>query len=230
MWCRPDPSSVSPIYMPGRLRTASRPFRTLIASAPYSAVAVKEGVEASVIRSVTGSSLAVCRRGHLTRLDAQESGIVAGGGEQQFIGAGHEGLGAELAQLGKEPGPALGVEMGDHLVQQEQRGMAVEIVAHRPGMGQDGADQQGLLLAGGAVLGSHVLGAVRHQELAAMRTGERPAGRLVEAATVMQDLAIGILGLDGRPGPDIILEAALDVHLDPRKGAAEGGRQGLPDI
>src|SRR5215468_3305255 len=35
MWCRPEPSSVSPMYMPGRLRTASRPFRTLIASASY---------------------------------------------------------------------------------------------------------------------------------------------------------------------------------------------------
>src|SRR5258707_11387567 len=36
MWCKPEPSSVSPIYMPGRLRTASRPFRTLMASEPYS--------------------------------------------------------------------------------------------------------------------------------------------------------------------------------------------------
>ena len=30
MWCRPVPSSVSPMYIPGRLRTASRPFKTLI--------------------------------------------------------------------------------------------------------------------------------------------------------------------------------------------------------
>jgi hypothetical protein len=30
MWCRPEPSSVSPMYMPGRLRTASRPLSTLI--------------------------------------------------------------------------------------------------------------------------------------------------------------------------------------------------------
>ena len=36
IWCRPDPSSVSPIYMPGRLRTASRPFSTLMEEAPYS--------------------------------------------------------------------------------------------------------------------------------------------------------------------------------------------------
>src|SRR5580765_5160363 len=34
MWCRPVPSEVSPMYIPGRLRTASRPFRTLIASEP----------------------------------------------------------------------------------------------------------------------------------------------------------------------------------------------------
>ena len=30
MWCRPVPSDVSPMYMPGRLRTASRPFSTLM--------------------------------------------------------------------------------------------------------------------------------------------------------------------------------------------------------
>ena len=30
MWWRPEPSSVSPMYMPGRLRTASRPLRTLM--------------------------------------------------------------------------------------------------------------------------------------------------------------------------------------------------------
>src|SRR3954467_10289826 len=36
MWCKPVPSEVSPMYMPGRLRTASRPFRTLMASEAYS--------------------------------------------------------------------------------------------------------------------------------------------------------------------------------------------------
>src|SRR6266850_6044037 len=35
MWCKPVPSEVSPMYMPGRLRTASRPFKTLMASEPY---------------------------------------------------------------------------------------------------------------------------------------------------------------------------------------------------
>src|SRR3954468_1022376 len=39
MWCKPVPSEVSPMYMPGRLRTASSPFRTLIESEPYSELA-----------------------------------------------------------------------------------------------------------------------------------------------------------------------------------------------
>ena len=33
MWCNPDPSSVSPMYIPGRLRTASKPFKTVMESA-----------------------------------------------------------------------------------------------------------------------------------------------------------------------------------------------------
>src|SRR4029078_9748220 len=51
MWWRPEPSSVSPIYMPGRLRTASRPFSTLIDSAPYSAAASALRLEAGVMVS-----------------------------------------------------------------------------------------------------------------------------------------------------------------------------------
>src|SRR5699024_8493498 len=34
-WCRPD-SLVEPMYMPGRLRTASRPSSTWISDPPYS--------------------------------------------------------------------------------------------------------------------------------------------------------------------------------------------------
>src|SRR5512133_3034670 len=36
-WCRPVPSEVSPMYMPGRLRTASRPSRIWMDDAPYAA-------------------------------------------------------------------------------------------------------------------------------------------------------------------------------------------------
>src|SRR5574343_460837 len=35
MWCRPLPSSVSPMYIPGRLRTASNPFSTLMLEESY---------------------------------------------------------------------------------------------------------------------------------------------------------------------------------------------------
>jgi len=33
-WCRPVPSLVSPMYMPGRLRTASRPSRMVMEPSP----------------------------------------------------------------------------------------------------------------------------------------------------------------------------------------------------
>src|SRR3954470_21624232 len=46
MWWRPEPSSVSPIYIPGRLRTASRPFNTLMLWAPYSS-----GAESGVLKA-----------------------------------------------------------------------------------------------------------------------------------------------------------------------------------
>src|SRR5262245_35202402 len=39
MWCRPVPSEVSPMYMPGRLRTASRPLRILMLEESYSSAA-----------------------------------------------------------------------------------------------------------------------------------------------------------------------------------------------
>src|SRR6185437_10543146 len=39
MWCRPVPSEVSPMYMAGRLRTASRPLRILMLLESYSAAA-----------------------------------------------------------------------------------------------------------------------------------------------------------------------------------------------
>src|SRR3989338_6725079 len=38
MWCKPVPSFVSPIYIPGRLRTASSPFKTLMLSEVYSLI------------------------------------------------------------------------------------------------------------------------------------------------------------------------------------------------
>src|SRR5471032_1724622 len=46
-WCRPVPSEVSPMYMPGRLRTASRPSRIWMEDAPYSSVLAGTGTGCS---------------------------------------------------------------------------------------------------------------------------------------------------------------------------------------
>src|SRR3972149_2161837 len=53
MWCSPVPSEVSPIYIPGRLRTASSPLSTLILSESYWSVLVCSGFPASLIFSVS---------------------------------------------------------------------------------------------------------------------------------------------------------------------------------
>src|SRR5215469_16828806 len=79
MWCRPEPSSVSPIYMPGRLRTASRPFSTLMLSAPYSFML---GFACEDIALLLTQELAV--------LDQEDFGFRAV--EKGKICAGHPGL------------------------------------------------------------------------------------------------------------------------------------------
>src|SRR4051812_21643764 len=60
MWCSPVPSAVSPMYMPGRLRTASRPFRTLIESEPYSCgsgICLSASPTATILLNVMSSIL-----------------------------------------------------------------------------------------------------------------------------------------------------------------------------
>ena len=59
MWCRPVPSDVSPMYMPGRLRTASRPLRILMLDESYSADmrALEFSCSGSVANSVSAFSL-----------------------------------------------------------------------------------------------------------------------------------------------------------------------------
>ncbi len=47
-WCRPEPSWTSPMYMPGRLRTASRPSRTVMLVLSYVG-AVVGGVDWGVL-------------------------------------------------------------------------------------------------------------------------------------------------------------------------------------
>src|SRR5271165_7085280 len=87
MWCRPEPSSVSPIYMPGRLRTASRPFSTLMESAPYSSP-LSGGLGGNVI----GRSYLPRKR---AGVDEEDVRAVAETVEQRKVGACHPGLCAE---------------------------------------------------------------------------------------------------------------------------------------
>src|SRR5690606_36610999 len=112
MWCRPEPSSVSPIYMPGRLRTASRPLRTLMDSAPYSGVApgVVSGVSVMEFRcqrqlSRPGgrgaeSRADACLRYRLPRLIFQALAGICGG--LAACGRGRFGTAANLARFAAE--------------------------------------------------------------------------------------------------------------------------------
>src|SRR5215469_15401498 len=86
MWCRPEPSSVSPIYMPGRLRTASRPFSTLMDSAPYSFSSGGSGG-----KDIANSFLPRKMAG----IDEKDVGERIEALEQRKIGARHPGLGAK---------------------------------------------------------------------------------------------------------------------------------------
>ena len=59
-WWRPEPSWTSPMYMPGRLRTASRPSRTVMLSLPY---VDGGGTLGDAVALVIRCSGCVCRKG-----------------------------------------------------------------------------------------------------------------------------------------------------------------------
>src|SRR6202011_4882595 len=105
MWCRPEPSSVSPIYMPGRLRTASRPRSTLIDCALYSPSS----------GGSTGSLIDHCPCASARRDDgighAEKLSCSLELGEQRRIGPGEPRLAAERDDLAEQRGAALAVEM-----------------------------------------------------------------------------------------------------------------------
>src|SRR5471032_207722 len=97
MWCRPVPSSVSPMYMPGRLRTASRPRSTLIESASYSSPlpAVARFSSFSLMISVPEKSVRRDRSvGHAQDLRAADERL-----EKLGIGAGHPALHSQRHHL-----------------------------------------------------------------------------------------------------------------------------------
>src|SRR5690349_5054892 len=57
MWCSPVPSDVSPMYMPGRLRTASRPLRILMLEESYSSPCWRGLVCAGVISAFVSNQV-----------------------------------------------------------------------------------------------------------------------------------------------------------------------------
>src|SRR5438067_1104495 len=110
MWCRPERSSVSPMYMPGRFRTASRPFRSLIESVLYAVLLIglrssRHGAQRTGRRCVTGPHLE--NRGDPA---AEPRGR---------RGARQENRGTFGKTLEKLHGPALG-QAGVEIVRREQ--------------------------------------------------------------------------------------------------------------
>jgi hypothetical protein len=81
--------------------------------------------------------------------DVEELAAAGEGREEGLVGAGEPALGTELDQALQEEGSAAGVEMGRHLVEEED-GEIAEAAAAEPSLGEDDADQEGLLAAGGA--------------------------------------------------------------------------------
>src|SRR5680860_638009 len=153
MWWRPEPSSVSPIYMPGRLRTASRPFRTLIDSAPYSAAAAALRLEAGVMvpwRRLLVLLAALSHRAEsgpdLTPIYRENLGVLCHRGEQVPVGPGHPGLGAQAQDFAKKGLAAPLVQMGRHLVQKHEWGRTFKLL-DQLGLGENEPDQKRLLFA-----------------------------------------------------------------------------------
>src|SRR3972149_11737494 len=166
MWWRPEPSSVSPIYMPGRLRTASRPFSTLIDSAPDSEAAAALRLEAGVMvpwRQLLVLLAASSRRGDsgldLTPIHRENLGVLCHRIQQFPGGPGHPGLGAEAQNFAKKGRAASLIEMGRHLVQKDERGGAFQLL-DQFGLGEIEPDQKRLLLARGAERRGGIFGPV----------------------------------------------------------------------
>src|SRR5437016_154790 len=117
MWCRPEPSSVSPIYMPGRLRTGSRPCSTLIECSSYSIG--RTGSEADGF-AIIGFGFSLQNGFGQTAVgDRQKAGGATQWREQGGLGAGDPGLAVEPGQHLEQRSAAHRIEMGGDLVEQQ---------------------------------------------------------------------------------------------------------------
>ena len=104
---------------------------------------------------------------------------------------------------------------------------AVAVPAHEVGVRQYEADQQRLLLAGGADAGRHLLGAVADDEVGAVRPFQRAARRAVALARARQRCGVGVLHVDGGR----CAESASSDPADGQFGPGEGARgRRLPPV
>src|SRR4051795_9638655 len=102
--------------------------------------------------------------------------------EQPRLGAGQPSLGTEIDKCGQQLDTAARVEMGSHLVQQENGQIAVAAQT-QPGLRQHDANKVGLLPAGGAARRGLAVQAVDSDKVAAVRSDGGSTGYGVVVAT-----------------------------------------------
>ena len=111
-------------------------------------------------------------------------------GKDGSIGAGQERLAAELVEDVEQCfAPGL-VEMGGDLVEEDDRGLAGD-PGDQPRLREDEADEEGLLFAGRAAVGSGVFGGMADEEVGEVGAEERAAGGGVARPFRPEERAIG---------------------------------------
>src|SRR5262245_23062183 len=108
-----------------------------------------------------GPKLAFWSGVYCTPIHRQDLGLRRNCGEGRAVGPGHPGLGLEVQNLAEKCLSASLVEMGRDLVEQDERGCAGKR-SDQLGFRQNETEQERLLLAGGAVAGRCIVGAVKH--------------------------------------------------------------------
>src|SRR5262245_20513990 len=97
---------------------------------------------------VPGSEKSVPRSGaYSTPIHCQDLGLRPQRSEDFTVGSGHPGLCFQVQNLVKKGLPAGEVEMGRHLIKEDERGSAGKLT-DQPRLGKHEAEQKGLLLTG----------------------------------------------------------------------------------
>ena len=147
-----------------------------------------------------------------------------------MVGAGHPGLRAEIFEHCVERGAALRIELGGDLVEKDERRRARE-AGDEARMGENEAEQQGLLLAGRAQAGGHLLWPVDDDEVRGVRTFGGASGGAVTAAATGQNAVLDVFHVEPLPAdhafwahPGITVLPHTAAQTDPRSAAAIAAR------